>query len=458
MTDQIGFSGLLVALLLPTFAVGQEASPPDPVEHSVPTGTVEGVVFDSIGGAPLGGGDVFLWNTSYQVTTDEDGAFVIDDVPPGEYSAVFYHPRLMRLGISTGSSTVEVAADETTTLRLTTPSMVTVQQTHCALEGERTEGQGMATGQVRDPDTGVALPGAQVILTWTDAQGEDVHKITSETDSEGWYRVCSVPLNRVVGARARFFHRRGPHREFQISDGKNARVDIMVAQVQPSDVTGKVLESETSEPVRDAEVRLLGTSYRGTTNKSGRFRFEDLSPGLYTVEIKHLAYGTRTEKVRIGDGVDVQMEIPVSMEPVEVDPIVVAAESRPVERAISKGGTLISREEVDRVRHRSRDADIIRAQAEKGIVVKRHQGGLCVGFMPGQARMIRNNNCQPADLYVDDVRMTVPEIAMDIPAEAVDRIILFRPIQSGNLFGMGSGNGVIQIYTRSADPRWRNPR
>jgi hypothetical protein len=39
-------------------------------------------------------------------------------------------------------------------------------------------------------------------------------------------------------------------------------------------------------------------------------------------------------------------------------------------------------------------------------------------------------------------------MAIDIPADVVDRGILYRPIEAGNLFGLGSGNGVVMVFTK----------
>ena len=53
-----------------------------------------------------------------------------------------------------------------------------------------------------------------------------------------------------------------------------------------------------------------------------------------------------------------------------------------------------------------------------------------------------------AVVFVDNVRASNPRMAIDMPAEVVDRIVLYRPVQAGNLFGLGSGNGVLMIFTK----------
>ena len=52
------------------------------------SGTIAGLVYDSETDKPLAGANVFLENTSYGAATDEEGMFIIDNVPPGKYTVV----------------------------------------------------------------------------------------------------------------------------------------------------------------------------------------------------------------------------------------------------------------------------------------------------------------------------------------------------------------------------------
>lgn len=447
---------LVVALLLPGSA---EAYSQTSTAQTSP-GRLVGTVFDSTRSEPLADARVVLWETSHQAITDEEGRFTMEGVPAGTYSVVFFHERLARLGVSSGARSVDVRPNRTVTLDLGTPSMVTIQKIQCVLErGGRGGAGGTATGRVRDTRTGVALPRAQVILTWRSEETGQLEKTRATADQEGWYRHCRVPRGQVVGARARFLDRSGTHREFSLgADSGAVRMDFYLDDLTPSDVSGTIRDAGSGEAVGDAEVVLRGTGFKGITDDDGGFSFEDVPPGTYSVEISHLAYGTRTDTVQVGTDLDVEMAIDVSMQPVELAPIQVTAEARDVEEALAMGGEVISRDAIDQVRHRSRDVgDLLRSQHVRGLVVRRQGNDICVGFMPGQARM-RKSNCQPAVVFIDGARQTVPRVAMDLNAEAVDRIILYRPVEAGNLFGLGSASGVIKIITRSADRPRSLPR
>jgi hypothetical protein len=44
--------------------------------------------------------------------------------------------------------------------------------------------------------------------------------------------------------------------------------------------------------------------------------------------------------------------------------------------------------------------------------------------------------------------MPDPSTAFAMPPESIDHMILYRPIEAGNLFGAWSANGVLEIFTR----------
>ena len=67
--------------------VPSEAMPPAQQNQSN-FGKITGIVYDKETGNPLIGANVYLENTSYGAATDEDGVFIINDVPPGEYKVV----------------------------------------------------------------------------------------------------------------------------------------------------------------------------------------------------------------------------------------------------------------------------------------------------------------------------------------------------------------------------------
>ena len=64
---------------------------------------------------------------------------------------------------------------------------------------------------------------------------------------------------------------------------------------KPGRLKGTVYDGSTNAPVVGAEVHLLGTDARQTTDTEGKFWFIKVTPGTYTVSIIHEMYDTPTE-------------------------------------------------------------------------------------------------------------------------------------------------------------------
>ncbi|HSM59218.1 MAG TPA: carboxypeptidase regulatory-like domain-containing protein [Longimicrobiales bacterium] len=412
------------------------------------TGSIRGEVFDSIARAPLVDAAVFLWGTTHRSATDEDGRFEIADVPPGDYTLLFFHTRLGEMGVSPGPTSVRIEAGKTLDVRLGTPSWFTSVVSEC-LFGERAPGTGALAGWVGDGETGMGMPGAQVSLSWNVQGAKEPRRMTLEADAAGWYRTCDAPADVPITAYARFLDRQGLRREVTVAEGDVAEAGFLLWEMAPSKVDGKVVDAVTGAPVGEAEVWLRGTSFRGLTGPQGTFRFGSVPPGSYMLFVRHLGYGLKQDTLRVPSGETLSVEMRVDTEAFEIDPITVTVQSSSVgDRAM--GGLTIDREAIDRVRGRVRDAaDILQSQNLPGVIVRRRgDGSLCVGSAPGQVRMMFNPGCVPMVVFINNVRATNTELALQLPPESIDRIVIYRPVDAGTIFGLGSGNGVIQIYTR----------
>ncbi len=110
---------------------------------------------------------------------------------------------------------------------------------------------------------------------------------------------------------------------------------------------------------------------------------------------------------------------------------------------------MITREEIDEVRQTARDAaDVMRSLHVTGVIVRRiNSGRTCVGFTSAQVKM-NQSGCVEMVVYINDVRATNPEIALRMPPDGIERMVVYKPVEAGNLFGLGGGNGVWMIYTR----------
>lgn len=75
-------------------------------------------------------------------------------------------------------------------------------------------------------------------------------------------------------------------------EGAEVTTDELRAPVRPATITGVVRDSTARRPLRDATIRLTGTSRVVSPDESGRFRFDDVTPGAYTLAVSAPGYDT----------------------------------------------------------------------------------------------------------------------------------------------------------------------
>jgi hypothetical protein len=298
----------------------------------------------------------------------------------------------------------------------------------------------------------MGLPQAHVLLSWTPSGTTQLQRMQLETDLDGWYRTCVAPSGTPITATATFLDREGLRREVSVSEGGAVEAGFLLWELDAARVSGHIVDATTGSGVADADVWLRGTAFHGVTGSNGEFRFRDVPPGTYMMFARHLQYGTKQDTLVVPSGRTIVVEMGVDTRAIEIAPITVTVEAEPITRR-AMGGLTITRAEIDKVRGRVRDAaDILQSQHLPGVIIRRRaDSSLCVGYSSGQVRMLNNESggCVPMVVFINDVRATNTDLALQMPPESIDRIVVFKPIEAGNLFGAGSANGVLIIYTHN---------
>ena len=71
---------------------------------------------------------------------------------------------------------------------------------------------------------------------------------------------------------------------------------------QTGAVTGVVTYAATGQPLEDASVNLVGTEMGSPTDARGRYQFDGVPAGSYTVQVRMLGFGTRTAEITVAAG------------------------------------------------------------------------------------------------------------------------------------------------------------
>ena len=141
-----------------------------------PTGSILGRVTDAKTGVVLPDADVFILDTKKNAVTDENGYFVIENVPVGTYTL-----KVKIIGYKVSEKTEATVNQGRTTIQ-----DCKLELKNPPLEGSTTiVSTGKITGKVEDEGTWEGLPMAKVVIVGT--------KISVTTDLDGKFTIENVP-------------------------------------------------------------------------------------------------------------------------------------------------------------------------------------------------------------------------------------------------------------------------
>ncbi len=457
----------------------------------VERGFVSGLVWDSTRYGPLEGAKVYLSGTSHSVVTDEDGFFFLEDVREGVFTAAFTHPRLDTLGVIAPGVEVEVHAGDISDILLGVPATGSILLEACRGE-ERAEGSAVITGVVHDKTSGEVVPRATVSLKWQEIVG--VTRIEGARDAwlevstrgDGRFSTCGVPAEQLIIVQAEFLdqesdtvHIRVPMDAYRAVD---LEIELPAGMLNPrtaatsstggvgiQGVQGYLIDPESREPVRAAEVALLQTPgtirITGTTNDRGFFRMQTRIPGSYALSARALGYSPlQAEEVDVFPGKLTVVEVKMAPEALAMEPIVVTAEARTYHlelqgfyERMTKGldtGTFITPEIMDeRLPNRLTDlfwsmpaTRVVETQVgEQGVYFRTGErfGDICWPMVYQDRQLVRTGGLQSGG--ADPAALNEILEAFDVTAIEVYRSPAEIPPEFN---GPNAGCGVIVLWTR----------
>jgi hypothetical protein len=426
--------------------------------------------------------------------TEEDGHFEFVLPGPGTYR---FQARFEGL-TSPLSDRVEIPSDGAAGgLVLVLPSPLLLLASACELSA----GEGFATvvGVARDPEAGVVLPEVRVEARWQ--EGGVTRTRVGTSDARGHYRVCGVPAEaRLVQLQGQLLGQMsaieevalaGPALilhdvELEMGSGEQARAAPGAGIVQErilaeaaahgmGDLGGELLDARSGEPIRQAIVQVVGLPLQAMSDGSGHFRFEDLRPGSWILEVRHLGYDVTSDPIEVPGGRDVFVRLRVEPQAIALSGIEVTARSAvqdlaritPFRRDIVYGEAMLIEED------RGARAHEILRRASPGIrVVEQHREVgpplVCVEMNRRVQRFRDTSNDVPSiaiapacegmvQLVLDGVRVPPDEtsdVLRTLPASEIESIEVLNPVEAATLHGTSGNvaNGVVAIYTRGRGP------
>jgi len=284
-----------------------------------PTGSIEGVVYDSLlTRGPLRGATVYVVGTIFIASSDGRGRFAISGIPEGEHSLTFSHPALDSTGVQAPVVSVKIGATQRARVTLATPNGASILRAACVTS--RGSATGLLLGVVREVDTGLPLPGARVRSRWFELTLErtgpryQTLEATATADQNGVYRLCGIPSDIPVLVRADaearesgrvevyFGGRDVTFRDFAVSLTDSAALatpdSLLAASSDSAALAGRrgtstvrgAVRDMTGNPVADAHVAFLDNGVSAITGSDGRFTLGGGVAGTQTLEVRALGY------------------------------------------------------------------------------------------------------------------------------------------------------------------------
>ena len=325
-------------------------------------------------------------------------------------------------------------------------------------EAEDCRDRASLTVTVLDESGTVALPGATIVLHWTDAVRRPVREPAA---ADGRFLIC-VPRDATKATLWAEFGDDSSEQAvvtFEAGEAREVELLVLIETVRPGRLVGRVHDVATGDPVATAAVSVLGGTRVVETNREGLFVFSGVRTGQHELEVRRLGYAPLLHSVEVTRGLTTEVEVGLVPTPVELDPLV-ATVTRPRRLEIKgfyerrywgervSGGTFFTAADIDRRRplhisHMIADAPGIRLKDGKLVSTRM----AATGFS--------SEGC-PVNVYLDNIRISSERSADDISVDAFVRPVEIAGIEvytgpsqlPAEFGGYDSRCGAIVIWTK----------
>lgn len=261
---------------------------------------------------------------------------------------------------------------------------------------------GTVMGRVLDSSTGVPVGKVEV---WLISEGSD-SILTVVADGGGRFRFPPVPPGDY-SMRAVFRDFGEASASIRIEPGSTKGKDLSLVFSDSSrrtgSVGGRVVTAGSGEPITGARVELANGDRVQASGEDGSFQFTEVPIGATNIQVSLLGHAPAEGAVMVGGGLTVKIEVRLSPQPIELDPIVVEATRLEinatlvdVRRRAARGfGTVLMSDELDKRMSVTRTTDLLQ-----------EYGATVVGATESQrALYFRRTMCGPM-VYIDGIRVT----------------------------------------------------
>lgn len=184
------------------------------------------------------------------------------------------------------------------------------------------------------------------------------------------------------------------------------------------------------------------------TNEEGRFLFRAVPPGSYRLSVTLLGYERLVDTLQVEAGVDLEMTLLLSVDPVRLEPIVVEAERRSRD---SRGFEERSRNRPQVFTITREEMEVQRPRYLTDVLASVPGGRIGPAPFGGKTILLRGD-CLPS-VFIDRVRVPNTEgIDLLVSPSNLEAIEVFHGFDLPVEFGVNPCGGIL-IWTRVGERR-----
>jgi len=230
--------------------------------------------------------------------TDENGYYIIRNVPPGIYSLIAKKEGYF----SNVRDNVQVEMGKTTRLDFNLTEGVE------DIEIQAYKPSGKIDGYVKDRNTGKPLVGADVSIIGTSLQ--------AVTDKTGYFVIPEISQSTYSISASITGYKKQIHEGIEVREGITSTCnfllsavieDIVIQLSKPSGkIDGYVKDKNSNQPLIGATISINGTSLRAQTDEKGYFVVPNVPHGIYSVSASRIGYlKLNSARLRVTEGMTV---------------------------------------------------------------------------------------------------------------------------------------------------------
>ena len=241
---------------------------------------------------------------------------------------------------------------------------------------------------------------------------------------------------------------------------------------QAGEITGRVTDKASGQPLAGAQITVVGTTFRALTAQDGRYRVVNVPAGAQSVRVSFIGYGSATQPVAVTSAGVAQADFTIAQVAVGLDAVVVTATG---DQAVREQGTVAHTIDLHDRTSKAATSNLSDAlnSTVPGVLVQASGGTSGTGT---RIRIRGSNSVSLSNepvLLVDGIRVEngatgsaatsigvggqTPSRLNDISPQDLETVQVSSGPASSVLYGTDAANGAIIMRTRRGQPgstRW----